>query len=236
MRKAILSAMAVLILAIPLSAAEGDGYTPTISVSGSAEVSMKPDTASFSITASFTRGTTSEASAEASAMIGDAIAILTGSFGITEEDLETSFISASPEYRWVDDERVLVGQKATQTLEVSVHDLDSIGGIYDQLMSLSGITLSDVTLDKEDKSEAYREARMKAVLDARAKADAFAEAAGISVGNVLSISDGSSYTAPLYRSANLMLASADSAEGSSASFYSGDISVSASVDIIYAIE
>ena len=148
MRKAILSAMAVLILAIPLSAAEGDGYTPTISVSGNAEVSMKPDTASFSITASFTRDTTSEASAEASAMIGDAIAVLTGSFGITEEDLETSFISASPEYRWVDDERVLVGQKATQTLEVSVHDLDSIGGIYDQLMSLSGITLSDVTLDK----------------------------------------------------------------------------------------
>ena len=30
--------------------------------------------------------------------------------------------------------------------------------------------------------------------------------------------------------------SADSVEGSSASFYSGDISVSASVDIIYAIE
>ena len=238
MKGKMIAAMMLLAIAVmPLAAADIPDYIPTISVSGSAEVTMKPDTAYFSITASFTEETTEEARAKVAEMIGSAADILTSEFGVSTDDLSTSYISASPEYQWKDDERILIGQKAVQTLEITLHDLDSIGPVYDRLMSLSGISISDVTLDKEDKSEEYRQARMEAVRDAYSKAEAFAQAAGIEVGSILSITDGTSYGTPLYRSANLMLASADAAyaEASPTVFYSGDITVSASVSIIYSI-
>lgn len=238
MKGKMIAAITLLAIAVmPLAAADIPDYIPTISVSGSAEVSMKPDTAYFSITASFTEETTEEARAKVSEMIGNAAEILTSEFGLSADDLSTSYISASPEYQWKDDERILIGQKAVQTLEITLHDIDSIGPVYDRLMSLSGISISDVTLDKEDKSEEYRQARMEAVRNAYSKAEAFAEAAGVEVGSILSITDGTSYGTPLYRSANLMLASADAAyaEASPTVFYSGEITVSASVSIIYSI-
>lgn len=238
MKGKMIAAITLLAIAVmPLAAADIPDYIPTISVSGSAEVSMKPDTAYFSITASFTEETTEEARAKVSEMIGNAAEILTSEFGLSADDLSTSYISASPEYQWKDDERILIGQKAVQTLEITLHDIDSIGPVYDRLMSLSGISISDVTLDKEDKSEEYRQARMDAVRDAYSKAEAFAQAAGVEVGSILSITDGTSYGTPLYRSANLMLASADAAyaEASPTVFYSGEITVSASVSIIYSI-
>ena len=238
MKGKMIAAITLLAIAVmPLAAADIPDYIPTISVSGSAEVSMKPDTAYFSITASFTEETTEEARAKVSEMIGNAVEILTSEFGLSADDLSTSYISASPEYQWKDDERILIGQKAVQTLEITLHDIDSIGPVYDRLMSLSGISISDVTLDKEDKSEEYRQARMDAVRDAYSKAEAFAQAAGVEVGSILSITDGTSYGTPLYRSANLMLASADAAyaEASPTVFYRGEITVSASVSIIYSI-
>ncbi|MBO8435730.1 MAG: SIMPL domain-containing protein [Spirochaetes bacterium] len=236
-RTKIMTAALIALVALPLGAADIPSYIPTISVSGTAEVSMQPDTASFDITASFVENTTEEARARTSQMINSAVEILTSEFEVIEDDLSSTYISCYPEYQWKDDERVLVGQRASQTLSVKLHDLDIIGDVYQRLMSLDGISLSDVSLDKADKSYEYREARMNAVQDAYNKASAYAEAAGVKIGSVLSISDGSSYAAPLYRSANLMLASAEAATADSipTEFYTGDITVSANVSIVYAI-
>lgn len=236
MKAKTLAVAAALILALPLSAASNADYIPTISVSGSAEVSMAPDTASFTVTASFVENTTEEAREKTATLIANAVNILKENYSIPEENLSTEYISASPEYGYVDDERVIIGQRATQSINVTLKDLDSIGDIYTELMALDGISLSDVSLDKEDKSEELREARMNAVQDAYSKASAYAEAAGVRVGKVLSISD-SSYAAPMYR-ANMMLAAADAAiaESTPITFYSDDITVSASVSLTYAIE
>ena len=169
-------------------------------------------------------------------MVSMAVGILTSEFGVTDENLATSYIAASPEYEWRDDEKILVGQRATQTINVKVTDLDSIGRIYENLMKIDGITISDVTLDKEDKSEEYREARVNAMKDAYSKAEAYLEAVNAKVGKLISVSDSSSYATPLYRSANLMLASADtSAKAVSTEYYTDDISVSASVSVIFEI-
>ena len=235
--KVILAALAAVLAAFPLCAADSAPFTPTISVSGNAEVSMQPDTAAFSITASFTENTTEEAREKTSEMINNAVGILREEFGVQESDLSTSYISAYPEYSWKDDERILIGQRASQTVDVRFRDLDSIGNVYERLMSLDGISLSDVTLDKEDKSAEYSQARMEAVRNAYEKASDYAEAAGVEVGSVLSISDSSSYAAPVYRSANMMLASADAAAAKSipTEFYSGEITVSASISIVYSI-
>ena len=234
MKGKMIAAITLLAIAVmPLAAADIPDYIPTISVSGSAEVSMKPDTAYFSITASFTEETTEEARAKVSEMIGNAAEILTSEFGLSADDLSTSYISASPEYQWKDDERILIGQKAVQTLEITLHDIDSIGPVYDRLMSLSGISISDVTLDKEDKSAELEKARIDAVRDARAKAETYAGAAGVRIGDVISISDSSSASV-YYPRTNIMYAmAADESASVSTEYRISDITVSSSVSIVY---
>ena len=110
--------------------------------------------------------------------------------------------------------------------------------IYGSLMAVDGISVSSPTLDKEDKTAEYREARMGAVLDAYLKAEAYANAAGYAVGNLVSLSDGGGYTPMYARASNVMLAAAavDMAEGATAEFYLDDIAVSSTVSVQWDLE
>ena len=220
MKKFIFTVILIALAIIPAAADD----TPYISVTGKAEVSMQPDTASFQISATAVEDTTDEARIKTSEMVSMAVGILTSEFGVTDENLTTSYLAASPEYEWRDDEKILVGQRATQTINVKVTDLDSIGNIYENLMKIDGITISDVTLG------------VNAMKDAYSKAEAYLEAVNAKVGKLISVSDSSSYATPLYRSANLMLASADtSAKAVSTEYYTDDISVSTSVSVVFEI-
>ena len=232
--KKIATVTAILLMAALPCFAAGD--LPSISVSGTATVTVEPDTASFSLTASSLRDTTEEARVSTTEMIQGAVKILTDEFGVPVEDLSTSYITAYPQYRWTEENKQeLVGQRCEQSLNVKIHDLASIGDVYTRLMSLTGIEISTVSLDKEDKSAELLEARMLAVKDARAKADAYTEAAGVSVGKVLNISDSSSYYPVAYKMSNRLMASAEMDSAPSTEFYKGDISVSASVSMVYEI-
>ena len=150
----------------------------TITVSGSAEVSAVPDMASFTLTASFTEQTTKEAMDRTSAMINEAIAILESEYGLADDDITTSYIGVSPEYTYKDGERVHTGQSASQSLEITIRNMDSIGPIYGRLSELDGITLSSISLSSTKMAEALKAARIGAVNDARDKAETYAEAAG----------------------------------------------------------
>ena len=178
----------------------------TITVSGSAEVSAVPDMASFTLTASFTEQTTKEAM--------------------------DSYIGVSPEYIYKDGERVHTGQSASQSLEITIRNMDSIGPIYGRLSELDGITLSSISLSSTKMAEALKAARIGAVKDARDKAETYAEAAGAVLGSVERISDSSPSYAPLFR---LEAASMDMAGNSSVTYRAGDVTARAEVSITYTL-
>ena len=206
----------------------------TITVSGSAEVSAAPDMASFSLTASFTETTTKEAMDRTSAMINEAINILESEYGLAEKDITTSYIGVSPEYTYEDGNRVQTGQSASQSLEITIKNLDDIGPIYGRLSELDGITLSSVSLSSTKMAEALKAARIGAVKDAREKADTYAGAAGVSIGSVERISDSSSSYVPMFR---LEAAAAmDMAGNSGATYRAGDVTARAEVSITYNLE
>ena len=139
MRKAIISILMIATIALPLAA---EDITPTISVSGTAEVSVMPDTAYFSISASYVADTSEEARKLASGTISDAVGILTSEYGIRKEDIATEVLTIYPEYRWEDGEQIPVGQRATQGLRITLRDLAAIGDIYDSLSAFDGLEFS----------------------------------------------------------------------------------------------
>ena len=228
MRKSLLIVSIAMFTLLPLSAESGK-----ISVTGSAEISVRPDMATFTVTATAIRDTTDEARIAVSSMINKAAGILEADFGIPSEDISTTYISAYPEYRWNEGEQVLIGQKANESISVTVHDIEALGDIYTKLMGINGIEISDVSLDKEDKSAELEKARIDAVLDARTKAETYAKAAGAGIGDVLSITD-SSTSSVYYPRANIMYAmAADESASASTEYRISDITVSSSVSMTY---
>ena len=228
MKKAFIITMLALIALMPLAAESG-----RISVSGSAEVNAYPDIAEFTVTASATKDTTEEARVAVSSMTNEAANILKSEFGVSDDDITTSLISAYPEYRWTEDGNELIGQRANESISVTIHDIEALGDIYTKLMGINGIGISDVSLDKEDKSAELEKARVDAVHDARTKAETYAGAAGVRIGDVISISDSSS-SSVYYPRANIMYAmAADESASVSTEYRISDITVSSSVSIVY---
>ena len=112
---------------------------------------------------------------------------------IATKDVETQFISINPQYEYSNKGQFLTGQKASQTLRITVRSVGSNGGnlgpLIDALAGINGIQLNNLSFDKENKSEAQRQARRLAFEDARRKATEFASLAGRTLGKALNIVD-----------------------------------------------
>ena len=242
MRKTILTLTVLIVTLLALTSCQAlqseNKIVPTVSVSASATISVIPDSASFSITAESTEPTTEEARNASSLMTEKAVEILKDEFGITEESFTTDFMQISPYYEWVDGQRTLVGQKATQKLSIvlSVDNLSKVGKVYDRLSVLDGISISSVSYSKLDTTEEVRNVREKAAEESLKKAEAYAKGVGKRVGEVISISDGSgvSYTTVTYNSPKLMMAEA-SMDYASTTIYQSDVTLSDSVTVVFTL-
>ena len=242
MRKTILTLTVLIVTLLALTSCQAlqseNKIVPTVSVSASATISVIPDSASFSITAESTEPTTEEARNASSLMTEKAVEILKDEFGITEESFTTDFMQISPYYEWVDGQRTLVGQKATQKLSIvlSGENLSKVGKVYDRLSVLDGISISSVSYSKLDTTEEVRNVREKAAEESLKKAEAYAKGVGKRVGEVISISDGSgvSYTTVAYNSPKLMMAEA-SMDYASTTIYQSDVTLSDSVTVVFTL-
>ncbi len=218
--------------------AEEEPQKGTISITARSEIKVQPDMAKFSISASSVRTTTEEASKATAEIINNALNILCGKFGIPSSEIETGYKSVGPYYEYVDGNRKLQGQQATDSINVIVHDIDSLGLILDNLALIDGISISSVTLDREDKSEYSEKARVEAGKIALKKAESYAAGLGVKVGAVLAVSDGTqSVNNPSlqYKVANVRLSATtpESEVSNGASYYVGDITISDSISVTF---
>lgn len=230
--------IALLALALLLTGCQSvDQIERTVSVSGSASVTLEPDMASFSVSIEETGETTAEAQSLANAKMEEIYAILHGEYGVEAADIRTTGMSLYPDYAYIDGEQVLRGQAASQSISVTLHDISQLAPVVDSLSSVSGISLSSISLDASNKSESMAEARRLAVLDAKERAEVYAQSAGLELGDALVINESGSYSAanriqPTYLSAM----AADESASAKAAYYAGDLTVSASVSVSFEME
>lgn len=218
---------------------------PSISVSATATVEVVPDTASFSITAESIENTTEEARNKSASMIAVAVEALKDEFKLSDDEFSTSYMNISPYYEWVDSARVLRGQKATQSITVTLkNDLNKAGKVYDRLSILDGISISSINYSKYDTSSEMEKAREEASKAALKKASAYARGLGKEVGNPVEVSDGSVSSYSNSRSnSDVFLAKATAMDETSSgsgyvptTYYTGELSVSASVSIVFELK
>lgn len=196
-----LSAALVLPMAVPGLAQ--DAPSRTISVTGTGTVESAPDMATLMIGVTTQGATAAEALTANTAATEAVIARLTAS-GIAARDMQTSNLSINPNWTGYDSSTPTIsGYVASNMLTVRVRALDATGAVLDAAVADGANTLNGLTFGLADPEPAYNEARKEAVADAKAKAELLAAAAGVSLGQVLSIADNGAMTdpAPMYREA-----------------------------------
>lgn len=162
----------------------------TVSVNGHGSVAVPPDTASVVVGVTITEDTLSAAQATASTQMTAIIDTLSAQ-GIAAEDIQTVNYSVNVIQRY--DENGMpteVSQfQVSNQVNVTIRQLDQVGPILDAAVEAGANSIYGVNFYVEDTSSVAGEARQLAIEDARARAEEFASAAGMSVGSVVSITE-----------------------------------------------
>jgi uncharacterized protein YggE len=164
---------------------------PTVSVSGHGEVNVPPDTASVNIGVDIIKPTLDEAQSQATEQANAVITALKDA-GIDPADIQTSYYSVNilRDYSENADPTQITGFEVTNQLQVTVRDTDKLGEILDSAVQAGANSIYGVNFLVSDQTAAASQARVKAVDDARAKAEELAAATGLTLGPVVAISEG----------------------------------------------
>lgn len=205
----------------------------TITVAGDGEASGVPDIAILSIGVETEGKTAAEALDKNAARMSAAIAKLKAR-GVAPKDMQTSSLSVGPRYDYSNDGRPprIVGYTANNSLTVKLRDLAKAGSIIDDAVGDGANTLGGVSFGFDDPKPLMNEARQAAVKDARAKAELYAAAAGVTLGPVLQINDG--YASP--PSPPPMMEMRVAAKAASTPIETGESAVNANVTMVFEIK
>ncbi len=164
---------------------------PTVSVGGHGEVNVPPDTASVNIGVDIIADTLDEAQEQATAQATAVIDALKAA-GIADEDIQTEYYSVNilRDYSENADPTTITGFEIINQLRVTVRDTDQLGELLDAAVTAGANSIYGVTFYVDDQTAAASEARVEAVENAREKAEELAQAAGMTLGPVVAISEG----------------------------------------------
>ena len=167
----------------------------TLTVTGQGTVVVEPDTASVSFGVTTEDETLTTAQTEATATMTAILTAVTDA-GVAERDVQTVDFSVSILYDYDDDGTVtrILGYQVSNSVNVTVRQLDALGGILDAVVAAGANNVYGVSFFVNDTTAAASQARIAAVEDAMAKAKDIATAAGLTVSRVVSIDEQS--TAP----------------------------------------
>ncbi|MGH3023205.1 MAG: SIMPL domain-containing protein [Gaiellaceae bacterium] len=167
--------------AAPGAVAEG------ITVVGTGSAEAVPDVAEWSFGVQ-TSGESAEAAlAENSEAMERVVAALRDA-GIEEDDLRTEQVSVYP--RTSDDGLTVTGYDASNTVRATIRSLDRAGATVDAAVAAGANQVYGPTLTLSDGQAQYAAAVEEAFDDARARAEAIAEKAGLSLGAPVAIVEG----------------------------------------------
>ena len=150
--------------------------------------------------------------------------------GVKDEDVQTEYINLNKNF---DYNTKTYSYKANQSLTVLLKDITQYETIISGLLN-SGINRIDGVQFKSSKATSLKaEARVKAILDAKQRAETYATAIGQSIGKAVQISEASaSVPRPQLRSANFaMEASSDGGETIAPGELSIIVNISASFEL-----
>lgn len=213
------------VLVTTRAAVPGSTIDTGVTTSGDATVSKKPDTASLSVGVESQKSTASGAQSDLAGKAAKLIA-RAKALGIADKDINTSGYYVGPIYSSA---MTITGYRASEQLRLKWHNVDTVGQALDALFQEGGATNVGVGFGLADPKTAQAEARTLAIADAHSRAQAMAAAAGVTLGQVIRVSD---VTVSGYPSAGYDMRAAVPA---SSQLPVGELDVTITLQVTYAI-
>ncbi len=211
----------------------GGSAMQTITVQGVAEKFGKPSIARINIGV-ITQGATLKEAQELNTPKVDAVLAELKAQGIEEKDIQTDGYYVNPRYdpeTW----SKVIGYEVNHGLRVTIRNIDNAGTVLDAVIAKGANTSQGITFDltEEEKDTLYKEAMKDAVTHGEGNAKVLAEAIGKSIGEPLRIIEGGAPNVePLYEYAKGRDMAATEASAAT-SFSPGQLSVRATVTLMY---
>lgn len=186
-----------------LAAAQGTMATPDahapreISVTGEGRVTVTPDIATVTVGVEAMQSSLAEAQAEATTKM-EAIIQAAKDAGIAEDDIVTTNYSVNviQEYDNNGNPAAISGYRVSNQVELTVRQIDDLGTLLESVVAEGANTIYGISFSVDDPTAAASQARRQAVDDARQKAEELAEAAGVEITGILSITESSPASRP----------------------------------------
>jgi len=248
-----LGMLAVLLLVQVLSGLKayryiGSGVEPSnvLVVSGEGEVFAVPDRAMFTASFEVEGETASGVQDELSGYVDALTATLKGE-GVEESDIRTTGYNLQPKYVWVEEvctpgtlcqrnNRVQDGFTATQEVEIKIKDIDTASSMLEKVAASEGVKgVSSVQFTIDDEDALAREARNKAIEDAKTQARELAKELGVGLVRIVRFTeDSGGYSIPMLARAEFDMAASGEVMQKNA-LPTGENRVGSSVQIVYEI-
>lgn len=186
--------MVLLMLGVAPRLAHAASDTPSqVVVSAQGSVDAAPDMAILSLTVRREAATARVALDQNNAAMKDVISALK-STGIAERDLQTGGFSITPKMSYPNRSAAnrvpkLVGYTVQNTLTVRVRALDRLGAILDKAVTLGVNQGGGIQFTNDKPAVFIEQARRAAVRSAMAKGQTLADEAGVTLGNIIEISE-----------------------------------------------
>jgi uncharacterized protein YggE len=211
----------------------GQAQPKTISVTGNAQVILAPDIAYVSI------GVHSEAESAKAAVASNnsqtqAVIDAIKGQGVDAKDIQTTNFSVYQQEKFAPTgESLGTYFMADNTVYVTIRDITKIGDILDASIKAGANSIYGITFDVENKESAMASGRDQAMVDAKAQAEQLANAAGVALGDVQSISYYSNAPVPVYYDSKM---TGVGGGGQSVPISPGQLTLSVAVSVVYGIK
>jgi hypothetical protein len=220
-----------LVITTMTSFAQQKQLQPTVSVSGEGVVHVEPDQAIIRVQVEHT-GSNVKGIKQQNDEVIDAVIKFVRTLKIDKKDIVTERINLNKNYNYNTKKYNYV---ASQALKIKLKDLKKYEALMEGLMT-SGINrINGVHFESSKIEELKAKARIKAIQNAKTKAEAYANALGQRIGKAIVISE-SSFSAqpptPIYRTMAVEMKSDNSME----TIAVGEMSVKAHINVVFELK
>lgn len=231
----LVATVAATLALLPLATAhaqQAEPAFPTLTVTGQGSASVTPDELRISfavITEGETVGGALSDNSQRARRVIDALKRR----GLNEEDIQTTNFSISPRYsqRKGDQPPEIIGYRVSNQVSVRTEDLEAAGELIEAGVEAGANSVSGIQFTASDEQAVYDEAIAHAAADARRKARALAEAAGVRLVRIVAIDELDGFVRPLGGQVRSMMAM----EAGAPPIEPGEVQSEARVRIVYQI-
>jgi uncharacterized protein len=221
---------------------ENGAQMPSIVVSGEGEVTAVPDIATLSFNISKEASTAADAQKLLNIQVSKTLEYLTTA-KIADKDIKSEYGGLSPKYSYEQPQCFvypcpqrdpkIVGYTATQSISLKVRVVDDANTVKTGLASVGITEISGPTFSIDNEDGYKDNAREKAIIDARAKAEVLAHQLHVRLGKIVSFSESGNAQYPMMYKVSSMM---DSTAGSAPTLPKGENKISSNVSITYEIK